>query len=88
MAARRQRLEQRVIQQRLEMLEATREWYSAMAPVDRGWQKLSYYRGPLLLGSGMAITAVSRRPRRIGRWLKRGIVIYTLARRARTLMRR
>lgn len=87
LAARRRRFEHRIIQERLEMLGAVREWHEATAPVDQGWQQLTRYKGPILLGSGLIVTMLSRRPGRMGRLLKRSVVLYTLGKRARKMLR-
>lgn len=88
LAARRRHFEHRIVQERIELLYATREWQAATAPIDRGWHQLMRYKGPLLLGAGTAATLISRRPGRMGRLLKRSLLLYTLARRARSFMRR
>lgn len=88
LAARRRHFEHRIVQERIELLAATREWRAATAPIDQGWHQLMRYKGPLLLGAGTAVTVISRRPGRMGRLLKRGVVLYTLVRRARVFMRR
>ncbi|GHC31106.1 hypothetical protein GCM10010082_26730 [Kushneria pakistanensis] len=88
LAARRHRFEQRIMQERLQITSAVRDWHEATAPIDQGWQQLARYKGPILLGSGVLVTMLSRSKGRVGRMLKRSIVAYTMARRAKKMIGR
>ncbi|MFC0336155.1 YqjK-like protein [Kushneria avicenniae] len=88
LATRRHRFEQRIIQERLQLAGAVREWQEATAPIDHGWQQLARYKGPILLGSGLTVTMLSRNKGRVGRLFKRSVVIYTMFRRAKKLIGR
>ncbi|WP_438766707.1 YqjK family protein [Kushneria sp. TE3] len=88
LAARRHRFEQRIMQERLQITSAVRDWREATAPIDHGWQQITRYKGPILLGSGLLVTLLSRNKGRVGRLFKRSVVVYTMARRARKMIGR
>ncbi|REC94495.1 YqjK family protein [Kushneria indalinina] len=88
LAARRHRFEQRIIQERLQIAGAVRDWRESTAPIDQGWQQLARYKGPILLGSGLLVTMLSRNKGRVGRLFKRSVVVYTMARRAKKMIGR
>ncbi|ARS51596.1 YqjK-like family protein [Kushneria konosiri] len=86
LATRRHRFEQRIIQERLQITSAVRDWNEATAPIDHAWQRVSHYKGPILLGSGLLVTLLSRNKGRVGKWFKRSVVVYTMARRAKKMI--
>ncbi|MDN3523661.1 YqjK-like family protein [Halomonas sabkhae] len=63
--SRRQRkaaLEATIEDQRLDTLMASEQWHDATSPLDDRWEMLSRLRTPLLIGSGILLTVVLRRP--------------------------
>ncbi|RKD85866.1 YqjK family protein [Kushneria marisflavi] len=88
LAARRHRFEQRIMQERLQITSAVRDWNEATAPIDHAWRQIVHYKGPILLGSGLLVTMLSRNKGRVGKLFKRSVVIYTMARRAKKMIGR
>ncbi|WP_456267761.1 YqjK-like family protein [Kushneria sp. AK178] len=88
LAVRRHRFEQRIMQERLEIAGGVRDWRNATAPIDQGWQQMARYKGPILLGSGLLVTLLSRNKGRVGRLFKRAVVVYTMGRRAKKMIGR
>ena len=46
-------LEHEILQQRLEMTAAMREWRDATAPIDNAWEKLMSWRVPLMAAGSL-----------------------------------
>ncbi|WP_251979023.1 YqjK-like family protein [Salinicola avicenniae] len=72
-------LETEILQQRLEMTAAMREWHDATAPIDNAWHKLTQWRVPLMAVGGLFAMRGARRPRSTGRLLRRtltGLMMY------------
>ena len=90
---RRAQLEHQILQDRLDISHSARDWLEATAPMDRGWQKVARYKGVILAGASLATAWRARRNRRherkgIARHLRKGILAYTMFKRARGLLSR
>lgn len=83
----RRRLEHKIFQQRLDMAVAVRDWHEATAPIDNGWAMLSRYKGPIAMVAGTLLARGARRPGRMLKLLRRGLLIITLGSRVRKMLR-
>lgn len=84
-------LEKRILQQRIDMGMALRDWREATAPIDRGWDRLTQWRTMFYAAGGLAALRGVRKPRATGRLLRRaltGILLFNRGRRLYQLMRR
>ncbi|WP_110650356.1 YqjK-like family protein [Salinicola peritrichatus] len=80
-------LEDEILQQRLDMTAAMREWREATAPIDAGWNKLMQWRIPLMAVGGLFAMRGARKPRSTGRWLKRALTGLMMVNRGKALYR-
>ncbi|MBZ9568854.1 MULTISPECIES: YqjK-like family protein [Modicisalibacter] len=83
----RERLDAQILQQRLDMGMALRDWREATAPIDHGWQKLMRWRAPTLAALGLVSWRTLRRPRSAGRLTRRLMTGLLLANRLRAVYR-
>lgn len=67
------RLLQRIEQQRIDVVSERRVWLDKTAPYDRYWQQIMSWRRYWLLASGAAALYGVRHPSRLIRWTRRGI---------------
>ncbi|RKQ96376.1 YqjK-like protein [Kushneria sinocarnis] len=90
LAARRRQLEEQVVQDRLDLATAVRDWREATAPIDRAWSQVMRYRGLIALGFGTMVARGSKTRRPTGglrRWIRRGTMAYAIGRRLRAALR-
>lgn len=80
-------LETRILQQRIDMGMALRDWREATAPIDHGWQRLMQWRTVLYAAGGLAALRGVRKPRSSGRLLHRVLTGLLLVNRGRRLYR-
>ena len=80
MAERRKTLVARVATQRAELSQALAPWREALAVADRGWVAVRYIRNHAALLAGVAAFVVPLRPLRAARWLRRGWLVWSMAR--------
>ncbi len=85
--ARRDQLEAQILQQRLDMGMALRDWREATAPIDHGWQKLMQWRAPTIAALGLVSLRGATRPRATGRAIRRLMTGLLLANRLRAVYR-
>ena len=80
MAERRKTLVARVANQRAELSQALAPWREALAVADRGWVAVRYIRSHAALLAGVAAFVAPLRHRRVGKWLRRGWLVWRMAR--------
>ena len=80
LAERRKTLVARVATQRGELSQALAPWREALAVADRGWVAVRYIRNHAALLAGVAAFVVPLRPLRAARWLRRGWLVWSMAR--------
>jgi hypothetical protein len=80
-------LEATIEQQRLMLLEATREWHQAGQKIDHGVTRLIPFRTPLLIAGGIALLPLLRRPGHIVRIARKAATTAFIANRALRLFR-
>lgn len=80
-------LEDEILQQRLDMTAAMREWRDATAPIDNAWGKLMSWRVPLMAAGGLLAMRGARRPRSMGRLFKRALTGFMMYNRGKVLYR-
>lgn len=83
----RDQLETQILQQRLDMAMALRDWREATAPIDHGWERLMQWRAPTLAALGLVSWRGLRRPRSTGRLIRRLMTGLLLANRVRAVYR-
>lgn len=74
-------------QQRLDLAASRRDWLEASQPLDRGWNTLLTLRSWALVGSSALAVWSVRHPRRLVRWAKRGVGVWSTWRLVRNLLR-
>lgn len=83
LAARRQQLVAQAEDQRTALAHNMRPWRARLALADRGVAALRYIgRSPALMVGATLLLAMLR-PRRLGKWLQRGLVVWQIGRRFR-----
>ncbi|MBY6207933.1 MULTISPECIES: YqjK-like family protein [Halomonas] len=87
-AQRKAALEATIEQQRLDILLAAHRYQQAGRRIDAGWQAVSRYRTPVLLGAGAALIPVLRHPGRLTRWGRKLVVTALAVQRVRRLIQR
>ena len=80
MAERRKTLVTRAATQRAELSQAFAPWRGAWAVADRCWVSVRYIRNHAALMAGVAAFVVPLRPLRGARWLRRGWLVWGMAR--------
>ncbi|WFF43281.1 hypothetical protein EVC62_18295 [Salinicola endophyticus] len=80
-------LEHEILQQRLEMTAAMREWRDATAPIDNAWDKLMSWRVPLMAAGSLFALRSARKPRATGRMLRRALTGLMMYNRGKALYR-
>jgi len=80
-------LEDEILQNRLDMTSAMREWRDATAPIDNGWEKLMSWRVPLMAAGGFLAMRGLRKPRATGRLFRRGLTGFMMYNRGKALYR-
>ncbi|QEL11571.1 hypothetical protein FY550_10805 [Kushneria phosphatilytica] len=90
-SVRRRQLEEQVVQDRLNLATAVRDWREATAPIDHAWTQVMRYRGLIALGLGTFFARKGKRRNTstggLRRWIRRGTMAYAIGRRVRTAMR-
>ena len=69
--------------QRAELAQRLEPWRGSLAVVDQGVAAIRYIKSHPEIWAAMVVFAVVVRPRRISSWLRRGWVLWRLARAAR-----
>ncbi|PIJ50221.1 hypothetical protein BL250_12555 [Erwinia sp. OLTSP20] len=64
-------------QQRLDLSAECRDWQNVTARYDRSWLALMSLRRYIAIGSSLLAIWSVRHPRRMGRWFKRGLGIWS-----------
>ena len=77
---RRTTLVARVATQRAELAQALAPWRGPLTVVDRGLGAVGYIRNYAPLLVGVAAFVVPLRPLRVARWLRRGWLVWSMAR--------
>ena len=80
-------LEDEILQNRLDMTSAMREWRDATAPIDHAWEKLMSWRVGLMAAGGLLAMRSARKPRATGRLLRRGLTGLMMYNRGKALYR-
>jgi len=80
LAERRKILVARAATQRAELSQALAPWREALAVVDRGLVAVRYIRSYAALLAGVAAFVAPLRPLRLARWLRRGWLVWSMAR--------
>ena len=80
-------LEAAIEQQRLMLLEATREWHQAGQKIDHGVTRLIPFRTPLLIAGGIALLPLLRRPGHIVRIARKAATTAFIANRTLRLLK-
>ncbi|MAM56891.1 MAG: hypothetical protein CMN25_06105 [Salinicola sp.] len=80
-------LEDEILQQRLDMTAAMREWRDATAPIDNAWNKMMSWRVPLMAAGGLLAMRSARKPRSTGRLFRRALTGFMMYNRGRALYR-
>lgn len=81
----RDELETLILQQRIDMGIALRDWREGTAPIDHGWQKLMQWRAPLYALGGLIAVRGVRKPRSTSKAVRRLLTGILLANRGRSL---
>ncbi|SHF05104.1 YqjK-like protein [Modicisalibacter ilicicola DSM 19980] len=84
---RREELETQILQQRIDMALALRDWREATAPIDRGWQRLTQWRTVFYALGGLAAIRGVRKPRSTGKLMGKLLTGALLANRLRVAYR-
>lgn len=87
---RREELEAEILQQRIDMVMALRDWREATAPIDRGWQRLAQWRTAFYALGGFAAIRALRKPRSTGKLMGKlltGAMLFNRGRVAYRLLR-
>lgn len=81
LAERRATLVARAAVQRAELAQRLEPWRGPLAVVDQGVAAIRYIKSHPEIMAAMVMFAVVIRPRRISSWLRRGWVLWRMARR-------
>jgi hypothetical protein len=83
LAERRSQLVARAADQRVALAHNMEPWRARLALADRGVAVLRYIgRTPALIAGAVLLLAVLR-PRHVGKWLQRGLMVWQIGRRFR-----
>jgi len=85
-AERKAELLRQIQQQRLDLSIQKKFWLESTARYDRGWLTLLSLKRYIAVGSGLAAIWSVRNPRRITRWAKRGLGIWSTVRMVRNFL--
>jgi len=88
MAERRKTLVARVANQRAELSQALAPWREVLAVADRGWVAVRYIRSHAALLAGGAAFVAPFAPWRVARWLRRGWLVWSMARMMKRILPR
>ena len=80
LAGRRTSLVAMAATQRLELSQAVAPWHEALAVVDRGLVTVHRIRSYAPLLAGVAAFMAPVGPRRVRKWLRRGLLVWSMAR--------
>ena len=80
LAERRETLVARAATQRAELSQALAHWRKALAVADGGWAAVRYLRNHVALLAGLAAFVAPFAPWRVARWLRRGWLVWSMAR--------
>ena len=80
LAEHRTNLVARAATQRAELSRALTSWREALAVVDRGWGALRFIRSYAPLMAGVVGFMIPLRPWRAAKWVRRGLLVWTVAR--------
>jgi hypothetical protein len=83
---RRTTLVARVATQRAELAQALAPWRGPLTVVDRGLGAVGYIRDYVPLLVGVAAFVAPLRHRRVGKWLRRGWLVWRMARVVKRIM--
>lgn len=83
LAERRQQLVAQAAAQRTTLAYTLEPWRARLSLVDRGVAVLCYVRRHPILMVGASLLFAALRPRRVGRWLQHGLIVWQLGRRLR-----
>ncbi len=83
LAERRQQLVAQSDAQRAILADTLEPWRTRLAQVDRGVAVLRYVRRHPVLMVGASLLLAALRPKRVGRWLQHGLMVWQLGRRLR-----
>nr|WP_298412572.1 YqjK-like family protein [uncultured Halomonas sp.] len=84
---RREELETEILQQRIDLAMALRDWREATAPIDRGWQRLTQWRTAFIALGGFAAIRGLRKPRATGKLMGKLLTGMMLVNRGRVAYR-
>ena len=80
LAGRRTSLVAMAATQRLELSQALAPWHEALAVMDRGLVTVHFITSYAPLLAGVAAFMVPVGPRRVGKWLRRALLVWSMAR--------
>jgi hypothetical protein len=83
LAARRQQLVAQAADQRSALAYDLEPWRARLVLVDQGVAVIRYVRRHPVLMMGGALVFAALRPRRIGKWLQHGLLMWQIGRRLR-----
>lgn len=81
LAERRQQLVAQADAQRAILTDTLEPWRARLARVDRGVAVLRYVSSHPILMVGASLLLAALRPRRVGKWLQHGLMVWQLGRR-------
>ena len=83
LAERRSQLVAQAAAQRTALAHNLEPWHARLALIDQGVAVFRYVRRHPALMMGAALLLAALRPRRVGKWLQHGWIVWQLARRLR-----
>jgi hypothetical protein len=87
LAERRTILAARAATQRAELSQALAPWRGALEVVDQGLAALHFIRSHVALLTGAAAFVAPLGPRRVRKWLRRGLMVWSMARTVKRILR-
>lgn len=86
--SRKQELLIQIQTQRMEMVAGEQQWLAATSGYDHLWAKLYGLRRYAAVGGGLLTLWAVRRPKLLGRWIKRGFGVWSSWRMVRKMIHR
>jgi YqjK-like protein len=84
-AQRRAQLIEKSAQQRLQLAQISAQWRTPLAYADKGLALINLVKKhPIWVAGGSALILKLLRPKRIGKWLGRGLTAWQIARKLRS----
>jgi len=80
-------LEERIEQQRVDILVEASRWRTATRPLDDGWRTLMRFKAPLYAAGGLLLLRLGRHPGRLLRLGRRAAAGALVVNRTRRLLR-